>query len=333
MEVTTRTPRLVITPAVHGPARLNFERSVRTGVPRSAFARLGPEQRVLTDRHTRGGLVRMWGSRANKDSVWDAVRTGDVLLFYLKDGFAVAATVGGKAQDEDIANTVWKPVPATWRNVLFLRRIWSLDLPPAFVGALLNYKPGWYPREFYIPRLPAQQHALAPYDSIDALIASLTGESLVGTDGESYADALGQVESDDDVDRIVARLKARAGNHIPQTATGTVKRIKRDAALVLELKDLYNGHCQVCDDTFATLSGHNYSEAAHIVPLERRLPGIDSYLNIVILCATCHRKLDHGGMTIAWDEIAGQVLVTWQGRTSPLLKNKHINTGWRPAGL
>jgi len=49
--------------------------------------------------------------------------------------------------------------------------------------------------------------------------------------------------------------------------------------------------------------GHNYSEAAHIVGLERRLPGIDSYLNIVIVCATCHRKMDHGGMQIEYDDI------------------------------
>jgi HNH endonuclease len=332
MDVTARTPRLVMTPAVHGQARPNFERSVRTGVSPLSFARLGPEQRALTDRHTRDGLVRMWGSRANKDSVWDAVRAGDVLLFYVKEGFAVAATVGGKVQDEDIANAVWEPVPDTWRNVLFLRQVWSLDLSSAFVGALLNYKPGWNPREFYIPVLEAQQHALAPYDSVDALIAALTGESMLGTDGGSYVETLSQVESGKDVRRILARLKARAGNHIPETATGTVKRIKRDAALVLELKNLYDGHCQVCDDTFATLSGHNYSEAAHIVPLERRLPGIDSYLNIVILCATCHRKLDHGGMTITWDAVGGQVVVGWQGRMVPLLKNKHINTGWRPAG-
>jgi hypothetical protein len=67
------------------------------------------------------------------------------------------------------------------------------------------------------------------------------------------------------------------------------------------------------------------------VPLHRRLPGIDSYLNIAILCATCHRKVDHGGMTIRWDPASKQMMVTWQGTKKPLLHNEHIRTGWSPS--
>jgi predicted restriction endonuclease len=101
--------------------------------------------------------------------------------------------------------------------------------------------------------------------------------------------------------------------------------VKRDRELVKDLKTLYDGHCQICVDTFEKVSGGNYSEAAHIVPLSRRLPGVDSGQNIVVLCAMCHKKLDLGGMEISWDVDAGQLTYLWQGQRAPVPLNKHIN--------
>ncbi len=125
-------------------------------------------------------------------------------------------------------------------------------------------------------------------------------------------------------------LGARASDGIPATSVATTKRIRRDATIVLKLKQLYKGKCQVCGDTFPTVKGINYCEAAHIVALERRLPGIDNHQNIVILCATCHRKLDHGGMRIYWDADAKRAMYAWDGQERPLRHNKHINRQWAP---
>ena len=171
---------------------------------------------------------------------------------------------------------------------------------------------------------------LAAYGSVADFLASMNGESSLGL-RDSYANALGAVQTPADIDRILARLKARDTDDIPETTTNATERIRRDAQIVLEIKRLYKGHCQVCDDTFATTNGTNYCEAAHIVAIEQRLPGIDTYQNIVILCATCHRKLDHGGMRIFWDDEQQQALYEWNGRRRPLKHNKHIHTGWSPS--
>jgi hypothetical protein len=323
------TARLVMAPASDANAWPNFEHSVRRGVPLADFAGLTSEQRRIVGRHARHGRVRMWGSRENKDSVWDRVRGGDVLLFYANKRFVAAGVVTAKVRDADIANAVWRPVPGVWHNILFLGNVQKLSLPPRPVGAALDYEPLWVPQEFYFPNQEAQALVVGAYGTVAAFVASLTGESSLALN-EGYADALGTVETLEDVERIVALLKARDTDAIPETTRAATKRIRRDARVVLELKRMYQGHCQVCDDTFSTSKGHNYCEAAHIVPLAQRLPGIDSYENIVILCATCHRKLDHGGMRIFWDDGRGQALVEWKGRRRPLKHNRHIRQGWSP---
>jgi 5-methylcytosine-specific restriction endonuclease McrA len=276
----------------------------------------------------------MWGSRSNKTQVWNQVQVGDVLLFYTEGHFAAVARVTGKVRDSQIADVAWSPVPDSWLNVLFLGEVQQIDVPVASVAAMLNYAPNWSgPREFFRPALPKQRHALAPYDSLPDFIASLTADSAVenAVTDQSYVDVVGQVADQSDIERLIRKLRERSADAIPEAAASTVVRIERDGSLVLQLKALYDGHCQVCDDTFAKTTGGNYSEAAHIVPLRKRLPGIDSYENLVILCATCHRKLDHGGMTIRWDPTQKAAVVNWQGTTKPLLHNKHIQTSWTPS--
>lgn len=334
MDVTSGSNRLVLAPAARREAPINFRHSVRDGVALSDFATLSASKQDAVAAYAEGGRVRMWGSMPNKDNVWSLVQAGDLVLFYTEGHFAAIGLVAGKIQDADIADAVWKPAPDPWRNILFMRHVWSVSLPVSSVAALLDYATNWTgPREFFIPSLTAQNHALSKFHDLDDFVASLTAESSLGTgatSGQSYADLMGQLETEADLEKILSKLQAKTTHSIPETTATTVKRIRRDAKLVKDLKHLYDGHCQVCNDTFPTTAGGNYSEAAHIVPLERRLPGIDSYLNIAILCATCHRKVDRGGMRIEWDDDAGEAICTWQGTRKPLLANKHIHTGWAP---
>ena len=334
MDVGESGNRIILAPAARREAPINFRHSVRDGVSLSDFDALSMSQRRLLRRHARDGRVRMWGSMPNKDNVWSNVRSGDVVLFYTDKHFAAVAVVVAKMQDMEIADAVWNRAPDPWRNILVFGGVWSISLPVSSVAALLDYAPNWSgPREFFIPILKRQQRALSKFDSISDFVASLTAESSLGTGGalgQSYADVIGQVENEADLQQLLAKLQARSSAAIPESTSTTVDRIKRDARLVRNLKELYDGRCQVCGDTFQTTAGKNYSEAAHIVPLERRLPGIDSYLNIAILCATCHRKVDRGGMVIEWDDEAGVAVYDWQNIRNPLLTNRHIHTGWKP---
>jgi HNH endonuclease len=339
--VSTLENKLVLAPAAKRPGPINFKNSVIEGIPLEGpalkrLARRSPETVAVARAHSSNGVIRMWGSLANKDRVWERVRRGDRLLFYVGGHFAAIARVVGKRQDAPLADAVWgSQSSGSWRNVIFLKDVQALEVPVLSIGALLGYEASWNgPREFFIPRPEAQAHALDGYDDLDALVASLTADSMLSGDaetGESYADVIGGVASDEEVKELLERLKSKSNGMSPSAKRTLVERVKRDAKLIQELKVLYDGHCQVCDDTFAMTSGKNYCEGAHIVALSTRLPGIDSYLNVVILCATCHKKLDHGGMRIFWDAESKQAFSEWGGLLRPLVNNKHIHTGWQPA--
>ncbi|MGA9874521.1 MAG: HNH endonuclease [Solirubrobacteraceae bacterium] len=333
--MSVNTNMLILAPAAGKSGSVNFKHSVIDGVALEEIAGLPAEAKDAAAAHVVNGAVHMWGSRANKNRVWERVRRGDRVLFYTGRRFAAIARVAGKRRDALLADAVWPADPDSWQNIMFLRDVRPVSLPVSTVGALLGYERTWRgPQEFYIPAPEAQAHALNSYVDLDQLIASLAADSMLGNDaeeGESYADVVGRLASDSDVKELLDRLKTRSNGMIPSAKKEIVKRIKRDVRLVKQLKDLYDGHCQVCDDTFVTISGENYCEGAHIVPLAARLPGIDSYLNVVILCATCHKKLDRGGMRIFWDSRRELALYEWQGRRRRLRNNKHIHTGWQPS--
>jgi len=53
------------------------------------------------------------------------------------------------------------------------------------------------------------------------------------------------------------------------------------------LRDIYQGHCQLCDFTFLKIDNTPYFEIHHINP------SIGNYLkNLVVVCANCHRQFE-----------------------------------------
>lgn len=156
----------------------------------------------------------MWGSMENKDAVWSSVQLGDLVLFYTDGHFAPLRWWPAKCKTPRSLTVVWNPEPDSWRNILFFGSVWSISLPVSSVAALLDYATNWSgPREFFVPALAAQKRALSQFANIEDFAASLTAESFGtgGAPGQSYADVIGQVETDADVQQIAGQ--APSENH------------------------------------------------------------------------------------------------------------------------
>ena len=80
----------------------------------------------------------------------------------------------------------------------------------------------------------------------------------------------------------------------------THQKINRDYQLTVNVKELYDFHCQVCHTRIVTNAGY-YAEAAHIKPLGEPHNGPDSLDNILCLCPNHHVMFDYGGFTIGDD--------------------------------
>lgn len=74
----------------------------------------------------------------------------------------------------------------------------------------------------------------------------------------------------------------------------------RDRIKILQVEQACNYNCQIdySHKTFiAKISGHQYMEGHHIIPLSQQRDfeySLDCYANIIVLCPTCHRFMHHG---------------------------------------
>lgn len=110
-------------------------------------------------------------------------------------------------------------------------------------------------------------------------------------------------------DEFVGRLLSliSAGNHVrriiehipdndanpPPRIRMEVSRVVRNSASATALKELYEGQCQVCNQTIELPSGGGrYCEVHHLRPLGRTHAGSDAHENMLVLCPTCHVKFD-----------------------------------------
>ena len=73
----------------------------------------------------------------------------------------------------------------------------------------------------------------------------------------------------------------------------TVERYIRDTVLTKKIKSFEDNKCQLCEETILLSSGKKLSEAHHIKPLGKGHKGSDRQDNIIIVCPSCHAKLDY----------------------------------------
>lgn len=92
----------------------------------------------------------------------------------------------------------------------------------------------------------------------------------------------------------------------------------RNFSIVKYLKNLYNDHCQICDETIEVSPGVFLSEVHHIKPLGVH-NGPDVINNAIVLCPNHHAMFDRGAITI---DIKKKIAIHFNPDNP--LNNKHI---------
>ena len=131
------------------------------------------------------------------------------------------------------------------------------------------------------------------YNAFDLLDEAETHTNLFITEADvSY-------NTEGDVDQAGLRKKVQLFNEqyqniVPHKRRVISEQIARPGVVTDYLKQLRNYTCQLCaEQGFSQRNGTFYIEAHHISELHRLLPGSYCSDNIVVVCATCHRKLHY----------------------------------------
>jgi HNH endonuclease len=340
--------KLAITVASDRRALENLERSVRSGLELTKFAGLAtrPNMDALLPtlrRHAVDGRVRLWGSvpgeRDRHRRSWERLEAGDWIAFSVQGRFRVAGRVYALLDDPVVADAVWDPHPTagSYRYMTFFDALTDVSVSRTAMSDALGYGSSYIYRGFLVPADEAQAHLAERFGDVASFLGALQNEldavqviSGQAPSPASYVDALSALGTNDAVERAQESLEEHLKTEPPDAVRALVRRFRRDETLVRKLKALYEGRCQRCGFTFTMTDGRPYSEAAHIRAIAEQLPGIDSPDNIVVLCANCHRQLDHGGLVIFWDESRQQLMERIDGSERPIT-NHHVRSAWREA--
>jgi hypothetical protein len=114
-------------------------------------------------------------------------------------------------------------------------------------------------------------------------------------------------------------LTADQTDAVAERQLAQVSRLKRDRALAVWLKELYDHKCMFCGEVL--LIGINpdrlYSEAAHIRPLGAPHNGSDKNSNMIVLCPNHHLQFDMGALRLRANGVDWEIVTADQ--KSPLL--------------
>ena len=106
-------------------------------------------------------------------------------------------------------------------------------------------------------------------------------------------------ENLDDLDQILANLNEKFKDLEPRAFDRLVSQVDRPTSVSRALKKKLGHTCQICGvEGFRTMSGSRYAEAHHLRQLHKLVPGSLATQNVLIVCATCHRKLHHASVDI-----------------------------------
>lgn len=241
--------------------------------------------------------VSIWGVVSGNERFWQYANAGDLILFYTQQGrYTHAATIVGKAHDEEFGDRLWKTynegrvvnnLEEPWPYLLYLIDVREIAISSKELHATLDYDD-----EKVQNFRRVADHRL---DNLRREYGSLESFVEEGTGGE-FDDSVSDIETESE--RLM-RESAKEPPSTDETSTTTVERKVRSAAFRQNVREIYNNTCCICGSQRETPTGSPEVEAAHILPKSE--DGPDDLRNGLALCKLHHWAFDTGWIGISDD--------------------------------
>lgn len=272
----------------------HLEETVLESVPRAEFD-------PYTD-YDLGSAVSMWGATEGSKPQWEYLSRGDLLLFYVGDGFyQYAARVVGKQENVELAEALWSNRDSShggydptdpWKYLMYLNQPVEVQIQGAEIHGFAGHKIN-YPPRFLKVNEQAHQAIREEFGSVGEYIRARRVDVTDTSDN-----------SPDDADD-----SSRGENSLPHDTSPPERRerggtrIVRDSEMIRELKHRYDHQCQVCGDQRHRGASAPYAEGHHLHPLGDDPPGPDAKRNVLVLCPNHHADFDYGSIRVDPDTL------------------------------
>lgn len=146
--------------------------------------------------------ARLWGTTIGeqKQQYFEAMESGDPVLFYADGTFFASGRVGTTIQNRDFGARIWGSDDSGFIYTVEDYQEHSID--PDEVGELLDYGDGWFPRGFMRVSESATNALLTEYSSVEEAFQSLRAD-----EEESTPPWIAQTTSTDDEARIHTKMQ------------------------------------------------------------------------------------------------------------------------------
>jgi len=304
-------PWLFLAPRSNETSRENFLSTLESGYPIDEVKEYltEDEQSIFKEKQK----LFIWGNQEAKASSWEKMDLGDFVAFYTKGEFVYVGKCILKKKSEALARNLWGNVPdkeLTWEYTFFLDEIRPISIPLPVIIDLSKYDEKMIVQGFMPINEEGMTNILKFYGSLTSFFDSYS--SGMETKDFIFLDKLSKKEEPsskdlEKVDKIFTKInpdvllkeyEQRLSSEKPEVIESKVIRIKRNQTIVKMMKEKYDNKCQICGFTFEKKSGGNYSEVAHIIPIESRESGVDTPSNLAVMCPNHHKMHDLGNLEI-----------------------------------
>jgi hypothetical protein len=101
-----------------------------------------------------------------------------------------------------------------------------------------------------------------------------------------------------DVQRKIRDFNSQFRDVVPYRQLAISRKIARPGLIATYVKQLRNYRCQLCGiEGFMQKTGVRYAEAYHIIELHRLIPGSYCSDNLVVVCASCRKRLQYADVS------------------------------------
>ena len=119
----------------------NFDRTVRTAIEPSEYS---DRPGMLADHDQ----IRLWGARSGtqNERYWEAMHSGDLLLFYTDGTYVGLGRVGKTFEDanEWVSSTFWNDAPSSL--IYTVERFREVSVPKRAVNRIFEYSDSYNPQ-------------------------------------------------------------------------------------------------------------------------------------------------------------------------------------------
>lgn len=218
------------------------------------------------------GVERVWAlwNKRTPDDIWSRIRSGDRVFFACCGIFSHLGIVSGKMVDRSVAIRLWGDTPQVRQldKIVLFSSVQEISMKFNETCNLAGIRPNRF-TTIYVAKNRIPTPVSLPFQTANI--------------------PPGFVEFNDGSDIVIIRSDDVAG--APSRITEAVTRFLRDTKKVKQLKNMYNGKCQICRYVLRRPEGSLYSEVHHLHPLKD--DGDDDSKNMLNLCARHHVEFDY----------------------------------------